>query len=91
MGLLVDNRSWTSHRQGLFLSLRSLYSMTLGMHSQSDYWAAVKNELLGRCNKRKDCLNCLNIFIPILGPVLRLIEELTEEEEVFGHQVQVQE
>ena len=60
------------------------------MHSRTDYWAAVKNELLGRCNKRKDCLNCLNIFIPILGPVLRLIEELTEEEEVFGHQVQVQ-
>ena len=26
-----------------------------------------------------------------LDAVLRLIEELTEEEEVFGHQVQVQE
>ena len=35
------------------------------MHSQTDYWGAVKNELLGWCKKRK---GCLNIFVPSLAP-----------------------
>ena len=35
------------------------------MHSQTDYWGAVKNELLERCKKRK---GCLNIFVPTLAP-----------------------
>ena len=35
------------------------------MHSQTDYLGAVKNELLGRCKKRK---GCLNIFVPTLAP-----------------------
>ena len=35
------------------------------MHSKTDYWGSVKNELLGRCKKRK---GCLNIFVPTLAP-----------------------